>query len=87
MNMDKDSQIIQILSESYKTVMGEDPKLYSTGGGSYARKLGGKGVAFGPVFEGEECNMHNANECLSVDKFFKHAEICLESIYNLYTKG
>ena len=87
LNMDKDSQIIQILSESYKTVMGEDPKLYSTGGGSYARKLGGKGVAFGPVFEGEECNMHNANECLSVDKFFKHAEICLESIYNLYTKG
>ncbi len=82
-----DSDIIRLLSESYESVMGEKPKLYSTGGGTYARKLGGKGVAFGPVFEGEESNMHNANECLSVEKYFKHAQICLESIYNLYTKG
>lgn len=87
LNMDKDSDIIKLLSESYENVMGEKPKLYSTGGGTYARKLGGKGVAFGPVFEGEESNMHNANECLSVEKFFKHAQICLEAIYNLYTKG
>ena len=87
LSVDKDSDIIRILSESYAAVMGEKPKLYATGGGTYARKLGGKGVAFGPVFEGEESNMHNANECLSVDKFFKHAQICLEAIYNLYTKG
>ena len=86
LNMDKDSDIIRLLSESYEAVMGEKPLLYSTGGGTYARKLGGKGVAFGPVFPGEESNMHNANECLSVDKYFKHARICLESIYHLYTK-
>ncbi|MBR1534865.1 MAG: Sapep family Mn(2+)-dependent dipeptidase [Ruminococcus sp.] len=86
LNMDKDSDIIRLLSESYEAVMGEKPLLYSTGGGTYARKLGGKGVAFGPVFPGEESNMHNANECLSVDKYFKHAQICLESIYHLYTK-
>ena len=87
LNMDKDSDIIRLLSESYEAVMGEKPKLYATGGGTYARKLGGKGVAFGPVFPGEESNMHNANECLSVEKYFEHAQICLESIYNLYTKG
>ena len=87
LHVDESSDIVRILSESYETIMGEKPRLYSTGGGTYARKLGGKGVAFGPVFEGEESNMHNANECLSVDKFFKHAQICLESIYNLYTKG
>lgn len=86
LNMDKDSDIIRLLSESYEAVVGEKPLLYSTGGGTYARKLGGKGVAFGPVFPGEESNMHNANECLSVDKYFKHAQICLESIYHLYTK-
>ena len=85
--MDEDSDIVRLLSDAYESVMGEKPTLYSTGGGTYARKLGGKGVAFGPVFEGEESNMHNANECLSVEKYFKHAQICLEAIYNLYTKG
>ena len=87
LHVDKDSEIVRLLSESYEAVMGEKPALYSTGGGTYARKLGGRGVAFGPVFPGEESNMHNANECLSVEKFFKHAQICLESVYNLYTKG
>ena len=87
LKMDENSDIVRILSESYENVMGEKPTLYSTGGGTYARKLGGKGLAFGPVFPGEESNMHNANECLSVEKYFMHAQICLESIYNLYTKG
>ena len=87
LNVDEDSEIVRILTKSYEAVMGEKPSLYSTGGGTYARKLGGKGVAFGPVFEGEESNVHDANECLSVEKFFKHAQICLESIYNLYTGG
>ena len=87
LNIDENSDIVRILSESYEAIMGEKPSLYSTGGGTYARKLGGKGVAFGPALPGEESNMHNANECLSVDKYFKHAQICLESIYNLYTKG
>ena len=83
----EDSDIVRILSDSYEAVMGEKPKLYTTGGGTYARKLGGKGVAFGPVFEGEVSNIHNANECINVEKFFQHAQICLESMYNLYTKG
>ena len=87
LKMDDDSDIVRLLSDSYEAVMGEKPLLYATGGGTYARKLGGKGVAFGPVFPGEESNMHNANECLSVDKFYQHAQICLEAIYNLYTKG
>lgn len=85
--LDDDSEIVKLLSESYENVMGEKPSLYTTGGGTYARKLGGKGVAFGPVFEGEISNIHNANECINVDKFFQHAQICLEAMYNLYTKG
>lgn len=83
----EDSDIIRILSESYESIMGEKPSIYTTGGGTYARKLGGNGVAFGPIFEGEVSNIHNANECINVDLFFKHAQICLESMYNLYTKG
>ena len=85
--LDESAEIIQLLSESYENIMGVKPSLYTTGGGTYARKLGGNGVAFGPVFEGEISNIHNANECINVDKFFKHAQICLEAMYNLYTKG
>ncbi|MDO4748504.1 MAG: Sapep family Mn(2+)-dependent dipeptidase [Eubacteriales bacterium] len=84
-NLDENSELIKLLSDSYEEIMGEKPNLYSTGGGTYARMLDGKGVAFGPVFEGEESNIHNANECLSVDKFFKHAQICLEAMYRMYT--
>ncbi len=87
LNMDENAEIIRLLSESYEAVTGERPELYATGGGTYARKLGGKGVAFGPIFKGEQCNIHNANENMSVDKFFEHAKICLQSMYNLYTKG
>jgi succinyl-diaminopimelate desuccinylase len=87
LNIDENSDIVKLLSESYENVTGEKPELYSTGGGTYARKLGGKGVAFGPIFPGEESNMHDANECLSVEKFWQHAQICLEAMYQLYTKG
>ncbi|MBE6823739.1 MAG: M20 family metallopeptidase [Ruminococcaceae bacterium] len=83
--MPEDSEIIKLLSDSYEAIMNEKPDLYSTGGGTYARVLGGKGVAFGPVFKDEVSNIHNANECLSVEKFFKHAQICLEAMYRMFT--
>ena len=46
----------------------------------------GKGVAFGPVFPDDKCNMHNADESLDEEKFFKHAQICLEAMYKLFTE-
>ena len=60
--------------------------LYTTGGGTYARQLGGRGVAFGPHFPGDPINMHNADESMDKENFFKHAQICLEAMYRLYTK-
>ena len=83
--MREDSELISLLSDSYEAIMDEKPDLYSTGGGTYARMLGGKGVAFGPVFKDEVSNIHNANECIDVEKFFKHAQICLEAMYRMYT--
>ena len=77
--------MISLLSSAYKEVMGKNPELYSTGGGTYARMLGNKGVAFGPLFKDDYSNMHNANESLDEEKFMKHAEICLEAMYRMYT--
>lgn len=81
----KDGELISLLSSAYQNVTGEQPELYTTGGGTYARKLGGKGVAFGPAFKDDEVNMHNADESIDKEKFFKHAQICLEAMYKMYT--
>ena len=81
----KESPTITLLSQAYQDIMGEKPELYSTGGGTYARMLGGKGAAFGPAFKDDNVNMHNADESVDEDKFFKHAQICLQAMYKMYT--
>lgn len=83
--VETDSPLIRELSTAYESVTGEKPTMYTTGGGTYARKLGGRGVAFGPHFEGDPINMHNADESVDKENFFKHAQICLEAMYRLYT--
>ena len=83
--MEKDSPLIRELSAAYESVTGEPASLDATGGGTYARKLRGRGVAFGPHFPGDPINMHNADESVDKEKFFLHAQICLEALYRLYT--
>lgn len=82
----KDCKTIKVLSSAYQDVMGEKPLLYTTGGGTYARTLGSRGVAFGPAFKDDNVNMHNADESIDKEKFFKHAQICLQAMYKLYTE-
>ncbi len=84
--LDENSKIVSVLSSAYENVMGKKPNLYTSGGGTYARKLGGKGVAFGPAFPDDEINMHNADESINEENFFKHAEICLEAMYKMFTE-
>ena len=83
--LDESTDIVKILKTAYSTVMGEEPELYTTGGGTYARMLGGRGVAFGPVFEDDDSRIHNSDESLDEEKFFKHFRICLEAMYRMMT--
>ena len=82
--LDDTKPVINILKDAYREITGEEPTMYSTGGGTYARKLGGNGVAFGPVFEGDPSNLHTDNEGLNEENFMKHAEICLEAMYRMF---
>lgn len=82
--LDDTKPVISILKDAYSEIMGEEPEMYATGGGTYARKLGGNGVAFGPVFNGDPSNLHTDNEGLDEENFMKHAEICLEAMYRMY---
>lgn len=82
--VDENSVLINTLKHAYKTVTGEDCGLYSSGGGTYARELQNRGVAFGPGIKPlSYYNIHGADEFLEIDKFMKHCEICLQSIYEL----
>lgn len=86
LHVSRDSDLVRILSEAYESVIGEPAELYSTGGGTYARKLRSRGVAFGPHFKGDEINMHNADESIDKENFLKHMQICMEAVYRLYTE-
>lgn len=79
----EDLPIIQMLKDAYQAETGEEAELYTTGGGTYARTLHNNGVAFGPVFPGDPAKIHDADEGISRENFFKHARICLEAIYRM----
>ena len=83
--VEKDSELVRLLADAYRTVTGEDAPLYTTGGGTYARKLVGTGVAFGPNFRDDDIRMHNADESVDKENFLRHMQICFEALYRLYT--
>ncbi len=79
------TSLIILLKDAYQSVFGNPAKLYATGGGTYARQLQGKGVAFGPVFEGQDFRLHQSDEYIDMESFLLHAQICLEAMYRMFT--
>lgn len=83
----EDLPLISILKAAYRDVTGKDCDVFSTGGGTYARKADGKVVAFGPGFPDQPANnAHNADEHIGIDSFMLHAQICLEAMYRMMTE-
>ena len=80
-----DSQLVQLLNQAYQSVTGQPAEVYATGGGTYARQLAGRGVAFGPFFKGENPQYHNVGENIDIERFMQHAQICLEAMYRMFT--
>lgn len=80
------SRFISLLKDAYASVTGTPAEVYSTGGGTYARALGGNGVAFGPLFRDEpDRRIHNTGEHIDIDRFMVHAQVCLEAMYRMFT--
>lgn len=81
-----DSAFIRLLSGAYQEIMGVPAQLYATGGGTYARALKSRGVAFGPFFADEpDRRLHNVGEHFEISRFMQHAQICLEAMYRMLT--
>lgn len=82
-----DSDIINILVNTYNEISGKSKKPYTMGGGTYARHFE-KAVAFGieecdialPAFTGP---MHGANEGMSINLIMQSVEIYIAAIYRL----
>lgn len=81
----KDGPLVQLLSGAYEDMTGEKCDVFAMGGGTYARQMNGKGVAFGASFAGDDTNAHNCNESLNLEHYKKHAQICLEAMYRMFT--
>lgn len=81
----KDGPLVRLLSGAYEDMTGEKCDIFSMGGGTYARQMFGNGVAFGSSFHDDESNAHNCNECLNLEHYKLHAQICLEAMYRLFT--
>ncbi len=80
----EDSELVTKLLKVYRDVTGEqDAKSLTIGGGTYARHVGKKFVAFGPEFGDTDYRMHNANEWYPLDEYMKHCVICTMGMLEL----
>ena len=78
----QDHPLIQTLQKVYEEQMGEEAKLLSIGGGTYARSLSA-GVAFGPLFLGKPEVAHQKDEYAEVDDLLKATAIYAQAIAEL----
>lgn len=80
--VDKDHPLIRTLINVYEAHTGEKGEPIAIGGGTYARSLTA-GVAFGPMFPGQEDVAHEADEYISIDHLLKATAIYAQAIYEL----
>lgn len=82
-----DHPLIHLLQEAYRAVEGVPAELFAMGGGTYARDIPGRAVAFGALFPDQpDTRMHNSNEYLELNRYLEHAQICLEAMYRMMTE-
>lgn len=76
--------VIERLSRAYEKMTGWPVELLRMGAGTYCRKLHNNGVAFGAGLPGGiPTNVHQADEFIVIDDLMRHAEICLQGLYEL----
>lgn len=78
----KESALVQSLLKAYADVTGLEAFAFAIGGGTYAKTLP-QGVAFGPVFPGEQGLIHCPDEVISIDSLLLTTKIYAQAILNL----
>ena len=81
--MELDNPMVEKLMEAYRDETGDaDAMPMTLGGGTYAKFINNT-LAFGGLFPGEEDTMHQADERLSVESFYKMTRIYAKAVYSL----
>lgn len=80
----KEHMLVDLLSNSYEEFMGEKPNIFCMGGGTYAKEMGGNGLAFGPAFDEDDTHIHDKDERIKEEELKLHAKICLEAMYQMF---
>ncbi len=78
-----DSDIVKTLMSVYRKHTGDETtEPFVIGGGTYAREME-NAIAFGALFPGDPDLMHQADECISIDRLILTAKIYAEAICRL----
>lgn len=85
-HVDEKDELIQTLQKVYERNTGEEAKLLSIGGGTYARVLD-KGVAFGMLFPGRKDVAHQLDEYVDIEDLIKATAIYADAIVELASKN
>mgnify|MGYP001172340767 FL=1 len=76
----EDSPLVQKLLRVYAEQTGQPSYCMAIGGGTYARKLPGRAVAFGMEFPGTPATAHMADEYIIIDELVQNAQIIAHAI-------
>jgi succinyl-diaminopimelate desuccinylase len=76
----EDSSFVKALRRAYEAETGLEGTPQSMAGGTYARKITGKGIAFGAIFPGSDTRAHQGDEFIDLDDLMKHSAIVLRAL-------
>ena len=82
-HVDPASPLVRTLMDVYRDYTGRDDEPLAIGGGTYARALPGKAVAFGVQFPDREDKAHQPNESLVLEDFYISAKMFAAAIVRL----
>jgi len=77
-----DSRLVRTLLDIYEDYTGKPGECLAVGGLTYVHNIAG-GVAFGCTMPGDECNIHAANECMSLSCLILSAKMFTRAIIEL----
>lgn len=77
-----DNFLVKELMEVYREATGQQAKLISIGGGTYARAID-NAVAFGPLFPGQPELAHQKDEHINIDDLMTITKIYANAMYRL----
>lgn len=81
-HVSSESEFVKTLINSYEKYSDKKGKAKVIGGGTYVHNIE-NAVAFGCVMEGEESNMHGADECAVIDTLLMSGMIFTDAIYQI----